>query len=322
MTEALARWAGRRILVVGDVMLDEHVRGEVDRISPEAPVPVVRVQDTAFAPGGAANVAVNVVSLGGAARLVGLVGEDRDAGRLESALEDWAVDPTGLVRDPDRPTTRKTRVVARNQQVVRIDREVAREPGPALRERLIDLVLFDMDGADAVILSDYAKGVLHPDVCRAALDGARERGIPIVVDPKGTDFGKYRGCSVLAPNEAEAGRAAALDIVDEASLERAAGRLHEVTEADGIVITRGPAGMAVFGHGEVRRLPAEVREVYDVTGAGDTVVATLALGLAAGLDLVEAAQLANAAAGIAVEKVGPVPVTGAELVDQAPESEP
>lgn len=316
MSDVIASWSGRRILVVGDLMLDEHVRGRADRISPEAPVPVVTVDHVSFTAGGAANVALNVTHLGGHAKLVGLLGQDEDGDRLSNALAGHDIETSGLIRDPDRPTTRKTRIVARNQQVVRVDREVTTDPDAQLRARLVGAATVDLDGVEAVVLSDYAKGVLHPDVCQSLILAARERGIPVVVDPKGTDFHKYAGCSVITPNESEAARATATQITDDASLATAAGLIFDSTRANAVIVTRGASGMRLFLEDRVHTLPAEAREVYDVTGAGDTAVGTLALALAAGLDLVEAARWATRAAGVVVAKLGTAQITAAELAER------
>lgn len=313
----LSRLRGRRIAVVGDVMLDHFMFGHVDRISPEAPVPVVRFARDEFRLGGAANVAHNIVALGGEARLVGLVGEDEAAERLVSELKAVGLDGGGLVADAARPTTRKTRVVTlRNQQVARVDYE---NDGPATGvpfDRLIEQVTSAGRACDAIVLSDYRKGVVTPPVIAAAVAAATTNRIPLLVDPKVPQAERYRGASLITPNHHEAELMTQISIrsVDDAA--QAARALYERTGAS-VLITWGEHGMFVFDRsspsGVEEVLPAAAREVADVTGAGDTVIAVLALGLAAGASLLEAARLANVAAGLVVGRFGPTAPTADEL---------
>lgn len=310
----LRRFAGRRVLVAGDVMLDEYIWGTVTRISPEAPVPIVEVETVTLTPGGAANVAVNLKSLGADPVLVGLVGPDDTATRLRQALVERGIDGAILVADPERPTTLKTRIVAHGQQMVRTDRESRRPAGDPVSERCRQAILDNLATVDAVILSDYGKGLLTDNLTGAVITAGRQRDLPVAVDPKGLHYAKYRRAGIVTPNALEAGRAAHLDIHNEAELLEAGRRLLTDLDTDAILITRGGEGMSLFEPGErVQHLSASAREVFDVTGAGDTVIATLTLALAAGADYRTAAELANRAAGVVVGKVGTAGVTVDEL---------
>ncbi|MBI3977220.1 MAG: D-glycero-beta-D-manno-heptose-7-phosphate kinase [Chloroflexi bacterium] len=312
----VGRFDGRRILVVGDLMLDEWVWGRVNRISPEAPIPVVDVQSVTYTPGGACNVATNLVALGGRPVLLGVVGDDDAGRRLCDELARRQVSPDRVVVDGGRPTTLKTRIVAHSQQMVRADRESRRPVDGALRQRLVDGVLGALADVQVVLLSDYAKGVLAAEVVAAVVGASRQAGVPVVVDPKGSDYSRYRGASVITPNQHEAAQASRIDLDGEEALHAAGRRLLETVDCAAVLITRGEDGMALFEReGRVTMLPTYAREVYDVTGAGDTAVATLALALAAGADHVEAAKLANHAAGVVVGKVGTATLSQTELLD-------
>jgi len=317
VTDAVSKLAGRRLAVVGDVMLDHFLIGRVDRISPEAPVPVVRFERDEHRLGGAANVALNAAALGGQVALVGVVGADAAATTLREELSAHGLDASHLVTDPARPTTRKTRVVTlRNQQVARIDYETDDELGAVSRSALIASAQRAATGAGAVVLSDYRKGVVSAEVIEAAVDVAAARHIPVLIDPKVTKPERYRGATVITPNHHEAEVLAQMTIRTPADVSAAARTLHERTGAS-VVITWGEQGLWVFdaagGAPREEHLPASAREVADVTGAGDTVIAVLGLGLSAGLSLTEAARLANAAAGLVVARFGPAAVTAAEL---------
>ena len=314
----LSVFSGLPILVVGDVMLDHFVVGRVDRISPEAPVPVVRFDRDEYRLGGAANVANNIVALGGTAKLVGLVGADDAAQKLKEHLRTAGIDERGLVADSTRATTRKMRVVTtRNQQVARIDYEGDAEASGRPADDLVSAVRTSTMGMRAVVLSDYRKGVVSRSVVAAAADAARNAGAPLLVDPKVLQPEHYQGASVITPNHHEAELMAQTVIRSSDDVRRAAQVLYDRTGA-GVVITWGEQGMWVFdGSGmpaAEEHLAAVTREVADVTGAGDTVVATLAMGLAAGASLVEAARIANQAAGIVVGRFGPATVTADELL--------
>ncbi len=315
---ALLHWAdrlaGRRVVVVGDVMLDEYLWGDAGRISAEAPVPVVEVRQRSAVPGGAGNAAANVVSLGGRASLGSALGADDAGRRLREVLAGAGIDVGGLVVDEGRPTTTKTRLLARGQQVVRIDHE-SRSPLPAaVEDALLGWFEQELAAAHACIVSDYGKGVISPGLARRAIERAAGRGVPVVVDPKGTDYTKYRGAAVIKPNVAEVERLLKEELGEPADLERAGTQLAELLPGTAVLVTRGPAGMALFRRGAAPwQVAAAARQVYDVTGAGDTVVSTLALALAAGAPLLEAIQLANHAAGLAVGHRGTAAVTCDEL---------
>jgi len=305
---------GRRVLVVGDVMLDEFLWGRAARLSPEAPVPVVQVIRESFHVGGAANVAANVCALGGAAVLAGVVGVDEAAARLKERLEAGGVEAR-LIPAPGRPTTLKTRIIAQHQQVVRADRERSDDLGGDVEAALIDAAAAGMAGCDAVIVSDYDKGVVTRPLVRALVSRARRRGIPVLVDPKVRHLERYRGAVLVTPNQLEAAAASGVAIVDTASLEAAGQRLLGALRCRAVLITRGEQGMALFERGSAPLLiPAAAREVFDVTGAGDTVIATLGLALSAGAELGEAAALANAAAGVVVAKLGTATAEPDELL--------
>ncbi len=317
MTDVVSRLAGHRIAVIGDVMLDHFLIGRVERISPEAPVPVVRFERDEHRLGGAANVAVNVAALGGRAALVGVVGSDETATRLRHALVHHHLADSHLVVDPRRPTTRKVRVVTtRNQQVARIDYETDARLAEDTLEALAESAGRACAGAEAVLLSDYRKGVVSPEVMNAAIAAAHDRAIPILVDPKVPQPERYRGVSVITPNHHEAELMAQMSIRTSDDVRTAARLLHARTGAS-VIVTWGEHGMWVHDAAATEpveeHLPASAREVADVTGAGDTVIAVLGLGLAAGLPLIDAARLANAAAGLVVARFGPAAVSADEL---------
>lgn len=308
----LERVRGVRVLVVGDLMLDVYLRGRASRISPEAPVPVVRVEDERRALGGAANVAANVVALGAACRVVGCVGSDRAGDDLLVELAKAGIAAEAIVRTPGRPTTVKTRIMSRRQQVARYDREddgdVDETGERALRAALADAA----PEADVIVLEDYNKGVLVGGVIRAALDAGLRHGLPTVVDPKSRFFFDYAGATVFKPNEAEL--SAALREPVRADDPRWLDGVRARLGCDHLLLTLGEDGMALLtAAGEHVRVPAAARSVYDVSGAGDTVTAVVAVALAAGATPVEAAILANHAAGVEVGKAGVATVSADEL---------
>lgn len=304
--------AGRRIAVIGDAMLDVYLRGDVDRISPEAPVPVVRVREKRMALGGAANVAQNVVALGAHCELVCVVGADASAGVLRQMLVAIGA-PDGAIVESSRPTTTKTRVLARAQQVVRVDEEEDGELGAKDVERVLAAVRRAVERADAVVLEDYNKGVLVSAVIEEALAVAAARGVPVVVDPKYRNFFSYRGATIFKPNrrELESALGATMDVEHPETLPALVQRLGVAN----LLLTLGERGMVLVGaKGETVRVPTTAREVYDVVGAGDTVTAYLAVMLAAGATVSEAAVIANFAAGVEVGKLGAATVSGAEVL--------
>lgn len=309
----LSELAGASVLAVGDVMLDEYVWGDVRRISPEAPVPIVEIRSRTHAAGGAANVATGVIALGGRADIIGVTGDDAAAAALRETLAEAGVAIADLVVDASRPTTSKTRVIAHAQQIVRTDREDTSPLTGAVEAALIERARARIGEADAVVMSDYRKGVVTEALARAVIDAAAANGIPVVVDPKGLDYSLYRGATVITPNVSDAALTANIHIETEADLLAVAQRLAGPCDGAALLITRGPQGMSLFTGEDRLDVPTRARAVYDVTGAGDTVVAVLAVALGRGVPLAEAVALANAAAGIVVGKVGTATVTLNEL---------
>ena len=314
LTNLLAGFPVRRVLVVGDVILDEYLWGDVRRISPEAPVPVVEIRSRTFVSGGAGNAAANIVSLGGRALLGGVAGRDHAVDQLREALVRQGVDAGGLVLDSERATTTKTRLIAHGQQVVRMDSE-QRTPLPQpVEDGLLRWIDSHLPEADACILSDYGKGVISNRVAEHVIRFARRGNKPVIVDPKGSNYAKYRGATVVKPNIHEVQQALKEEIEDDDGLLDASRRLADFLEGAALLITRGPAGMSLFRTGLAPvHIATVARHVFDVTGAGDTVVSTLAMALAAGSALEDAVHLANRAAGIVVGKRGTATVTLEEL---------
>jgi len=314
--DAVKKFSSARVLVIGDIIVDHFIWGTVTRISPEAPVPVVNVTDESLLLGGAANVLHNLYDLGGKAVLCGVIGSDFMGDHLLSLLEELDSPTNGVIRCADRPTTKKTRIVAQSQQVVRFDRE---KSGP-LPDETIDSLLSFLDdhisSFDAVIISDYSKGV----ICARLMDHLRDllgrRQIPMIVDPKPAHAELFHNATIITPNNHEAEKMSGVAITDGDSLLRAASALRERLNCTAVLITRGEAGMALLEKGKtIFTIPTVAKEIYDVTGAGDTVIASLALGLACGLSFAEAATLANFAAGIVVGKVGTATTTAQELME-------
>jgi rfaE bifunctional protein kinase chain/domain len=312
--QLLAAAASVRCLVVGDLMLDRYVTGSVERISPEAPVPVVRVESESSAVGGAANVAHNVIALGAECAVVGLAGKDAGGVLLERELEELGIDTGGLVTTDDRPTTVKTRVMARRHQVARFDHEQDDDVTPALADALVRAIRKGAEQADVLVIEDYNKGTLVPAVVAAVLDAARQRSLPVVVDPKRRRFFGFGGATLFKPNARELADALGEPIrpEDSAWMEDVRARVG----ADHLLLTLGERGMALrSADGEYVRVPAVARSVYDVSGAGDTVTAVLALMLGAGASVVEAAILANHAAALEVAKAGVATVSPDEILE-------
>jgi D-beta-D-heptose 7-phosphate kinase/D-beta-D-heptose 1-phosphate adenosyltransferase len=318
MDRALAivdNMARSRILVVGDVMLDQFTIGRVTRISPEAPVPIVAFERDEFRAGGAANVAANVRALGAQVELISLIGADGAGARLQELLAAADVQARGLITDEQRRTTTKVRIVTtRNQQVARVDYETDEAPGAAVEDALIAQLESCIAGTGAVVVSDYLKGTITRRLVASIVAVAQEHGIPVLVDPKIPHLDYYTGATLVTPNHHEAEIATHMRIRTEDEAQRAARRFRERARCDGVLITRGEHGMWLAADGIEGHLPATAREVSDVTGAGDTVVATLALAIAAGATASEAARVANAAAGVVVGKFGPATLTPAELL--------
>lgn len=300
----------RPIVILGDAMLDRFLYGSAERLSPEAPVPVVRLAERRAMAGGAGNVARNVAALGGTPRLIALAGDDADGAELHALLGGEA----RLLRMPGRRTTAKLRVIAARQQVVRVDEEERRPSSEAEAAALLAALGEALPGAGALVLSDYGKGVLTPALCRAAIAAARAAGVPSLVDPKGRDFARYAGAALLTPNMGELAEATGMPVALDAECEAAARALLDRVAVDAVLATRSERGMMLVGRdGAALAVPAVAREVFDVSGAGDTVIATLALAIAGGLPLAEAMRLANAAAGVVVGKLGTATCSAAEL---------
>jgi len=313
--ELVARFPGASVLIVGDVMLDQFIVGRVSRISPEAPVPVVEHDHDEYRIGGAGNVAANVRALGAAVELVGVVGQDRGAEILRQELARRSIGCASLVIDATRPTTTKQRIVTtRNQQVARVDYEDDTEVAGALEQQVVAEALRRIDAVNVVIVSDYLKGVVSRSLVAAIVERARGRRLPVLVDPKIPHLEYYAGTTLVTPNHHEAEMATHLRIRTDEDARRAGHVFVERAKCQGVLITRGEHGMSLVDPSGEAHYPAVAREVADVTGAGDTVIATLALGLAAGASLAEAAQLANQAAGVVVRRFGPATVTPEELL--------
>lgn len=310
-----ARAANLRCLVVGDLILDEYLWGKTERISPEAPVQVVDVLREDLRLGGAGNVANNLLALGCRVSVASVIGQDENGWALVKTFNQLGIQTDGILQEPERRTGRKTRVLAANQQIVRIDRE-SREPlSDAPETQFCDWLRTHLGDYDVVLVSDYLKGVLTHQVLRTVMTTARQHRIPVLVDPKGNDYRKYRGATVLTPNRKETEVASGIPVRCQATLQEAASILMATVELENLLVTRSEEGMTLFtANGETVHIPTVAREVYDVTGAGDTVLALLAFGVAGGLELAEAARLANLAAGIAVGKLGTSVVTPAEII--------
>ena len=307
------RWATKRLLVVGDVMLDKYIWGEVGRISPEAPVPVVRATHQSNQPGGAANVAMNLCRLGAQAEVIGFTGADEDERLLAEGLRANSITPRFVVSSGF-PTITKQRILGGRQQMLRLDSERLGARSDDDYARLLETVLAQLPGCDAVVLSDYAKGALTPQVCQTIIQAARAQGTPVLVDPKSADFSRYRGATTICPNLNELSAAVHRNARELKPLLEAAEALVPELGIDFLTATLGEKGIALLRAGSCTLAPAVARQVFDVSGAGDTVIAVLALCLASGLRPESAVELANVAAGIVVGKVGTVPVERHELI--------
>jgi len=301
-----------RVLVVGDLMLDRYYDGSVERVSPEAPVPVLHVRRSFEHPGGAANVAANIAAMESDIAVVGLTGIDDSASRLRSLLVGAGVECDSIVTTTTIPTTTKTRLLTSHHQIARFDlEELANDP--SARYALIQSFESILARVDTVVLSDYAKGVCHPEVCDAVISGAHRIGRPVIVDPKSVDFSKYRGATVITPNRSEAAASTGISINEPADAVLAARKIHQAHQIESVVVTLGEQGMVLFTNDEATLIPTQAKHVFDVTGAGDTVVAALAVCLARGINLSHACHLANIAAGLQVAKIGTCPITWNEI---------
>jgi len=303
-----------RLLVVGDLMLDEYLWGEVDRISPEAPVQVVAIQKEDFVLGGAGNVVNNAVALGAIVSTAGVIGTGQNGQLLLKRFNELGVDTAGIIQEPDRATTQKTRIVAANQHVLRIDRETKQDiSGPTL-EKMIRLIEDKMPDIDVVLISDYGKGLITKNLLSKVTASANKHKKMTIVDPKGLDFSKYSGVSLLTPNKKEAALASGVEINNESSLEQAANKILQKISLDNLLITCGKDGMVLFEKNrKPYRVRAKARQVFDVSGAGDTVLAVFGLALASGASIHNSVAIANTAAGIVVGKVGTATISKQEL---------
>ena len=308
-------FSGVRVLCVGDVMLDRFAYGEVERISPEAPIPVFRHRHEATMAGGAGNVLRNLSTLGVAARIVAVIGDDDAGAELRALIEAEPGAQAELFAAKGRETTIKTRYIAGSQQLLRADRETTTDIEPAIAEKIVATVAAALAETDAIVLSDYGKGVLTREVTARIIEAARQAGKPVVVDPKGPDMSHYRGASVVTPNRRELAEASGLAVSDDAEIIIAAEKLIAGCGFEAVLVTRAKDGMTLVTAAGAEHLEAMKREVFDVSGAGDTVVATLAAAIGAGVALVDAAGIANAAAGVVVGKVGTAVVEKSELID-------
>lgn len=316
ITELKKNFKGKRIAIIGDMMLDIYFWGDVKRISPEAPVPVVEVENEIFRFGGAANCALNILYLGGIPEPIGIIGYDNFGTIFRSLLSDAKISPKGIIVDESRPTTAKTRVIADNQHVVRVDRESKEYISEELQNNLYDYFSSISDSIDGVILQDYDKGVLPESLITKIIELANHKNILITVDPKFNNFFSYKNVSVFKPNKKEAGDKLGIKIKTDKDISNAGKLLLEKLNAKNILLTLGEAGIAVFEKDKPeRRMPTKAMKVADVSGAGDTVISTLTMALAAGADIVEASYLANYAGGIVCGEVGIVPIESEKLFE-------
>jgi rfaE bifunctional protein kinase chain/domain len=316
LIEYIDRFHSANVLVIGDIILDEYIWGDVSRISPEAPVPVVEIKEETKRLGGAANVVHNIISLGGKSILCGIIGEDNTGRELTEMLKGIGLTTDGILIDPGRHTSIKTRVVARSQQVVRFDRETRETIDPESTERLLKYLKERTDDIDAVVVADYGKGVISPQLMKGLKALLADSKIILAVDPKTDHFEYYKGIDVITPNHHEAGAYCRFEIVDEETLDKAGRKMLDELNCKCVLITQGKDGMTLFEKGEdPYHIPTIARKVFDVSGAGDTVISTLCLGLASGMDRRSAAVISNFAAGIVVGEVGTSVVTAKELKD-------
>jgi D-beta-D-heptose 7-phosphate kinase/D-beta-D-heptose 1-phosphate adenosyltransferase len=311
------------LLVVGDLMLDEYLWGDVDRISPEAPVQVVSIKNEGYALGGAGNVVNNAVALGANVSVAGVIGTGRNGQLLRDKFNELGVDTEGIVEEPDRLTTQKTRIIASHQHVLRIDRETNTGISDATLEKISRFIEDKIPHVDVVLVSDYGKGLITQKLLSRLIASAQKHQKMSIVDPKGLDFSKYSGASLLTPNKKEAALASGVEIVDASTLEKSADKIFETVGLDKLLITCGKEGMVLFDkHRAPFRVRAEARQVYDVSGAGDTVLAVLGLAIASGASIHTAVALANTAAGIVVGKVGTATVSRQELASALKSDDP
>ncbi|MFH1854401.1 MAG: D-glycero-beta-D-manno-heptose-7-phosphate kinase [Candidatus Omnitrophota bacterium] len=315
LRKIVSRFSGKKVLIIGDLILDEFLWGDVSRISPEAPVPVVWVRSESFMPGGAANVANNIQSLEGKTYIAGVVGMDERGKILKNLLQEKGVDIGGVVVDSDRPTILKTRVIAHHQQVVRIDKEKMDNLSQEFIDQIIAYAKTLISDIDAIIIEDYGKGVVTPGLLRGILKLARRHKKIVMVDPKEEHFNYYKGVTSITPNHHEAAKAVGIKISDDKSLLKIGMALLKKLKSESVLVTLGENGMRLFERsGKITHIPTVAQDVFDVSGAGDTVISTFTLALASGASMIDAARISNFAAGVVVGKVGIATVTQKELL--------
>lgn len=314
----ISNFEKQRIIVIGDIMLDRFITGSVSRISPEAPVPVLKAKDERISIGGAGNVAVNLIGLGASVKIFGVLGNDDNGKKLSELLRQTEIDSNDLITDPERITTTKTRIISRNQQIVRIDHEQINPISDITRKKIVRSYINSIDKfrPDGIIISDYAKGMMTGEVCKEIIRHTRVKKIFVAVDPKGKDFAKYNGASVITPNQTEAEEVCGFSFVGEATIKKAMKKLIKITGIDNIIITRGKEGISYCVRGEnTKTIHSNAREIFDVTGAGDTVVSVLTLSYLSSESWEDSVRIANAAAGIVVGRVGTVSLTQRDLLN-------
>lgn len=318
----LHKFSQARILVIGDLIVDHYIWGKVHRVSPEAPVPVVHVQSETFRLGGASNVFHNILTLGGQVELCGVIGADEDGKEFLRQLKKTNASMTGVIVDASRPTIRKCRVVAHNQQIVRYDVEQSHAINTAVERKILKYIIQRLPNLSGIVISDYAKGMITPKMVEQIRSSASTHRVPVIVDPKVEHMGYYAGVTVVTPNHLEAHQAAGFLPTQQVPIDQVGFALRDRLQCQAVIITRGEEGMSIFQEqGRTWTIPAVAKQVYDVTGAGDTVVSTLALAMSVGASLPEAAMLANHAAGIVVGMVGTATVSRQQLKDSLRESQ-
>jgi len=315
------KFKGKKILVVGDLMLDIFLNGEVTRVSPEAPVPIVDIKSEFKTMGGAANVAHNIKMLEGEVYLAGLVGDDEKGKTLMSLIKKEGINTSAVVIEKKRRTTQKIRIIGQSQQMMRVDKEDTHDVDGKEKETLSERIALLVPKVDVIVISDYAKGVVSIPVIETVFETAKREGKKVLVDPKRENFLDYAGATIIVPNEKEAEIASRVKIIDDVSLLRAGRTLLKEEGSEAILITRGADGMSLFENDAETHIPTLARDVFDVTGAGDTVISVLALALASGAKYKDSARLANVAAGVVVGKIGTVPVRKDEILDWLEEVE-
>jgi D-beta-D-heptose 7-phosphate kinase/D-beta-D-heptose 1-phosphate adenosyltransferase len=314
----ISNFEKQRIIVIGDIMLDRFIAGSVSRISPEAPVPVLKSKDELISIGGAGNVAVNLMSLGACVKIFGVTGNDDDSNKLSELLKQTEIDSDDIITDPERITTTKTRIISRNQQILRIDHEQINPISIITRKKIVRSYIDSINKfkPDGIIISDYAKGLMTRELCKEIIKHPKVKNIFVAVDPKGRDFTKYKGASMITPNQTEAEEVCGFNIVGEATIKKAMKKLIKITGIDNIIITRGKEGISYCVRGEnINTVHSNAREIFDVTGAGDTVVSVLTLSYLSSKSWEESVRIANAAAGVVVGRVGTVSVTQRDLLN-------